>query len=150
MFTFSHSTTAISFKILLLFRILYLRNIYFKVSNYICIHNYTMNAVSFHYLWYGATLVYKRQYTDKTLTLRESMYMRASELNTFSHFHFLKVLFLSIFCWYFRYYVGTNDMLAGLNVPTIFQMYRQNSEKSFPPPPPPPSGYANDTNYSCM
>ena len=29
------------------------------------------NVVSFYYLWYGAT--YKRQYTDKTLTLRKSL-----------------------------------------------------------------------------
>ena len=59
--------------------------------------------------------------------------MRASgesELRKFSHFHILKVLFLSIFCCYFRYFVGTNDMLVGLNVPTNFQMYRQNSEKA--------------------
>ena len=61
----------------------------------------------------------------------------------FSH---SKLLFLSIFCWYFTNFVGTNDMLVGLHVPTDFQMYRQNSEKallgaiapSAPPPPPPP------------
>ena len=44
---------------------------------------------------------YKRQYTDKTLTLRKSMYMRASgasELRKFSHFHNLKLLFLSRYC----------------------------------------------------
>ena len=29
----------------------------------------------------------------------------------FCHFYILKVLFLSIFCRYFRYFVGTNDML---------------------------------------
>ena len=51
----------------------------------------------------------------------------ASELRTFLHFHILKLPFLSIFCWYFRYFVGTNDMLVGLHVPTNFQMYRQNS-----------------------
>ena len=76
----------------------------------------------------------------------------ASELRKFSHFHILKVLFLSIFCWYFRYFVGTNDMLVGLNVPTNFQMYRENSEKALwggggaiaPPRLPPPPGYAND------
>ena len=82
-------------------------------------------------LWYGA--VYKRQYTDKTLTLRKSMYMQASgasELRVFWHFHILKLLFLSIFCWHFRYFVGTNGMLIGLHIPTHFQMYRQNSEKS--------------------
>ena len=49
------------------------------------------------------------------------MYMRASgasELRKFSHFYILKLLFLSIFCWYFRYFVGTNDMIVGLHVPT--------------------------------
>ena len=35
---------------------------------------------------------YKRQYTDKTLTLRE-IYEYASELRIFSHFHILKLLF---------------------------------------------------------
>ena len=73
------------------------------------------------------------------------MYMRAngaSELRKFSHFYILKLLFLSIFCWYFRYFVGTNDMLVGLHVATNFQMYQQNSEKALlggggdcPPPP---------------
>ena len=79
------------------------------------------------------------------------MYMRASgasELRKCSHFYILKLLFLSIFCCYFRYFVGTNDMLVGSHVPTDFQMYRQNSEKALwggggggncplPPPPPP-------------
>ena len=70
----------------------------------------------------------------------------ASELSLrkCSHFYILKLLFLSIFCWYFRYFVGTNDMLVGLHVATNFQMYRQNSEKALwggggiaPCPPPP-------------
>ena len=59
--------------------------------------------------------IYERQYTDKTLTLRKFIHMRAtgaSELRKFSYFHILKLLFLSIFCWYFRYFVGTNDMLT--------------------------------------
>ena len=77
-----------------------------------------------------------------------------SELRKFSRiffFYILKLLFLSIFCWYFRYFVGTNDMLVGLHVATNFEMYRQNSEKAsffggwggiapLPSPPPPP-GY---------
>ena len=58
-FAFSHSKTAISFNILLVLMILCLRNIYFQVSNYICI---IINAVSVYYLWYGT--MYKRQYTD--------------------------------------------------------------------------------------
>ena len=55
--------------------------------------------------------------------------MRVS-IEFFSHVHILKLLFLLIFCWYFRFFVGTNDMLVGLHVPTNSQMYRQNSEKS--------------------
>ena len=58
---------------------------------------YTINAVSFYYLWYGT--MYKRQYTDKTLTLWKSTYMRASgasELRKIWHFYIIKVLFLSI------------------------------------------------------
>ena len=74
------------------------------------------------------------------------VYMRASaasELRKFLHFHIQKRLFLSIFCWYIRNFVGTNDVLVGLHVPTDFQIYRQNSEKallggggSCPPAPP--------------
>ena len=85
----------------------------------------------------------------QTLTLSKCMCMRASgasELRKFWHFHILKLLFLSIFCRYIIYFVGTNEMLVGLHVPTNFQMYRQNSEKStigggggqLPPPPPAP------------
>ena len=52
-----------------------------------------INAFSFDHLWYDA--IYKRQYTDKTLTLRKCMYMRASLENlAFSH---SKLLFPSIF-----------------------------------------------------
>ena len=61
------------------------------------------------------------------------VYMRASEaseLRKLWHFCILKLLFLTIFCWYIRYFVGTNDMLVGSHVPTNFQMYRQNSEKA--------------------
>ena len=64
-----------------------------------------------------------------------------SELRKCWHFYILKLLFLSTFCRYIRHFVGTNDMLVGLHVPTNFQMYRQNSEKHYCPPPP---GYANE------
>ena len=78
----------------------------------------------------------------------------ASDFRTFSHVYILKRLFPSNFCWYFRYFVGTNDMLVGLHVPTNFQMYRQNSEKALLGVgggggggiAPPPSGYANACN----
>ena len=81
----------------------------------------------------------------QTLTLSKCMCMRAngaSELRKFWHFLILNLLFLSIFCRYIRYFVGTNDMLVGSHVPTNFQMYRQKSEKALlggqlPPLPPP-------------
>ena len=34
------------------------------------------------------------------------VYVRASELRIFSRFHILRLLFPSIFCWYFRYIVS--------------------------------------------
>ena len=90
-------------------------------------------------------------YTDKTLTLRKSICERAS----LEKCYILKLLFLSIFCWYFRYFVSTNDMLVGLHVATNFEMYSTKLWKSImggncPPalPPPPPPGYAN--GWQCQ
>ena len=40
----------------------------------------------------------------------------ASELRTFSHFHILKLLFPSIFCWYFRYFVSETYIFSGLQI----------------------------------
>ena len=114
-FVFSHSTTAISFNILLVLRIyIYLgyisqEHIYFKVSNYICIH---IQSMQFPFITYGMALyMYINDsiimYTDKTLILRECMYMRASELRKFSHFSDSKtaisfniLLVLQILCRY--------------------------------------------------
>ena len=59
-FEFSHSKTAISFNILLVLLILYLRNIvYFQVSNYNLYdtYMYIINAVSCSYLWYGVIYI---------------------------------------------------------------------------------------------
>ena len=142
-FAFLHSKTAISFNILLVLLILYLRYIYTFWGLKLHLHIYTINVVPCYYLWCG--VIYKPQFTDKTLTLRQSMwaYMRtsgASELRKFSHFYILKLLFLSIFCWYFRYFVGTNDMLVGLHVPTKLRKSIIGGDNC---PPPPPSGYAN-------
>ena len=51
---FAFTKTAISFNILLVLQIfLSLKHIYFQVSN---LHTYTINAVSFHYLWYGTII----------------------------------------------------------------------------------------------
>ena len=86
-----------------------------------------------------------------TNTNIKQMYVYASELRKFWLFYILKLLFLSIFCRYIRYFVGTNDMLVGLHIPTNFQMYRQifkctdkTPKKHYwggggqlPPPPPP-------------
>ena len=52
----------------------------------------------------------------------------ASELIFFSHFDItLKLIFLSIFCRFFRYFVGTNDTLVGLRVPTNITAYTYNT-----------------------
>ena len=40
--------------------------------------------------------------------------MRASELIKFSHFHILKLLFPSIFFWYFRYF--QIHLISGVNI----------------------------------
>ena len=127
---FSHSNTAYSLNNLLVLQILCFRNIFnFRCQHSPYIYNHQIYAVSFYYSWYGA--IYKRQYTDKTLTLRKCMCMRASEaseLRKFRSFYILKLLFLSIFCRYIRCFVGTNDMLVGLHVPTNLSMYRQISK----------------------
>ena len=53
---------------------------------------------------------YKIQaYRQNTNIEKKSMNMRASgvsELRQILHFHILKLLFPSIFCWYFRYFVS--------------------------------------------
>ena len=63
--------------------ILCLRNIYFQVSNYICI---LYNKIQFPFITYGIIYgtMYKRQYTNKTLILWKSplymyVYIYASE-----------------------------------------------------------------------
>ena len=57
----------------------------------------------------------------------------ASELRKFWYFYILKLLFLSLFCWYIRYFVGTNDMLVGLHVPTkcIYSITNTNIKEMY-------------------
>ena len=134
---FSHSITAISLNNLLVLQILCFRNIFnFRCQHSPYIYNHQINAVSFYYSWYGAMYI-NDQYTDKTLTLRKCMCMRASEaseLRKFRYFYILKLLFL-------RYFVGTSDALSYkwhacrltctdkfINVPTNLSMYRQISK----------------------
>ena len=66
-------TTAISFNILLVLLILSISETHLSGLK-VHLHVHTINTVGY-YLMVG--VVYKRQYTDKTLTLRKSMYMRA-------------------------------------------------------------------------
>ena len=47
---------------------------------------------------------------------KKSEYTSERSERACSHFLIQKLLFLSIFCWSFRYFVGTNDMIP--NVPT--------------------------------
>ena len=98
-FAFSHSNTAISLNILLVLQILCFR----KIFNFRCQHSpYILQSMQFPFITHGMVL-YKRQYTDKTLTLRKCMCMRASEaseLRKFWYIYILKLLFLSIFCRY--------------------------------------------------
>ena len=54
--------------------------------------------------------------------------MRASELRKFSHFHMLKLLFPSIFCWYFRYLCLRNIFPLSLVFDTIYK--RQYTDKA--------------------
>ena len=81
-----------------------------------------ISSMQFPVLTYMALYIYTNESIPTNYWLwKKSMYMRvcgASEIRRFSNFYILKLLFLSIFCWYFRYFVGTNDMLVGLHVPT--------------------------------
>ena len=91
------------------------------------------HAVSFYYLWYGAIYMYKRQYTDKHVTLNKCMCMRAGELRKFWHLHILKLLFLSIFCWYIDNKSWFNFIWGA----------------TAPPPPPPTSTPVHTSTPAC-
>ena len=70
-----------------------------RITSAYIIHNQCTFLLSL----YGMMLyIYKRQYTDKTLTLRKCMY--------------LKLLFPSIFCWYLRYFVSETHLMSGVNI----------------------------------
>ena len=55
--------------------------------------------MQFPFIIYGMALHYD-SIMIKNYSLRKKIYVYASELRKFSHFHILKLLFPSIFCWY--------------------------------------------------
>ena len=147
LFPFSHSKTAISFSILLVYFWYFISETHIFSGLKSHLHMY-IQSMQFPVITYCMALYVNDSYVYRQNTNIEKIYV--SRLENFSHTYILKLLFLSIFCWYFRYFVGTNEMLVtvGLHVATNFEMYRQNSEKALlggggelPPavPPPPPA-----------
>ena len=64
---------------------------------------------------------YKRQYRTKhwhweNLWINYESERGASERGNFSHFHILKLLFPSIFCWYFWYFISETHIFSGLKL----------------------------------
>ena len=93
--------SVISLIILLVLQIISLRNIYFQVSNNICIHN--TQSMHFPYITYSMMLYYindsiptKHLHWENVCDIMRAS--GASELRKCSHFHILKLLFPSIFC----------------------------------------------------
>ena len=118
MFAFSHSKTAISFNILLVLLILYLRNIiYFQVSNYNLHDTYIINAVPCLLL-----MVWRYIYTNDSIPTKndiEKIYEYASELDFFFAFSHSKTaisfkILLVLLILYFRniyMYIFRSDRL---------------------------------------
>ena len=92
------------------------------------LHTYTINAVPFCYLWYGAI---NDSIGQNTLTLRKIYdYVSergASELGNFSHFHILKTAI------FLQYSVGTSDTLSQKKYTSISGPGVQGVQT--PPPP---------------
>ena len=55
----------------------------------------------------------------------------ASELRKFSHFHILKLPFLSIFCWYFRYFVSETFIFRSQITSAYIGLYTQSMQFPF-------------------
>ena len=70
------------------------------VSKYICIH---IQSMQFPFITCGMAIDINNSIAYRQNTNIETC---ASELRKFSYFHILKLLFPSIFCWYFRYFVS--------------------------------------------
>ena len=133
----SHSKTAISFNILLVLQILCLRNIYIFRSQITSAYIYNQfSSLSQIMVWRYIYNLYATIYQQNTNIEK----ILCEQPQKCSHFHILRLQFLSIFCWYFGYFVGiyTNDMLVGLHVPINFQKKLRKSiiGGQFSPPPP--------------
>ena len=119
LFPFSHSKTAISFNILLVLLILHLSNTYIFRSQITSSYTYNQCSSLLLYLWYGVVYI-NDSYVYRQNTNIEKIYVYASErseraLKNFSHFYILRLLFLSIFCWYFRYFVRLSIQMTCLS-----------------------------------
>ena len=109
--------------------------------------------MQFPFITYGMVLYLNDSIPTNRKTLSKCMCMRASLENcgffTFLNCYFFQYLSVhQILCRYKWHACRLTCTDKFPNVPTNFQMYRQNSEKallgSCPPPcPPPPPGYAN-------
>ena len=55
---------------------------------------------------------YKRQYRTKDWHWENLWINYASERGNFSNFHILKLLFPSIFCWYFWYFISETHIFS--------------------------------------
>ena len=120
------------------------KHIYFQVSNYICIHytiNHQCSFLSLLMVWHyniNDSMPPKHLHWEN-LCICE----RAERARKFLHFHIQKMLFLSIFCWYFRNFVGTSVQMTytcRLTCTDRFPYVPTNSEKALlgcPPAPPP-------------
>ena len=104
----------------------------------------------------GLVWRYKQQYTNKIILPWENLriYMRArgaSELRKCSPFHTLKLLFLSLCCWYFMilcpYYMTSLSAYMYLQIlkctDKTLKKYEGEGSNCPCPPPPPPSSYAS-------
>ena len=65
-----------------------------------------------------------------TNTNIKQMYVYASELRTFWHFYILKLLFLSIFCWYIENKPWLNFIWGGKRPPKPPHQYASGEEAS--------------------
>ena len=106
-------------------------------------HTSHIQSMQFPFTAYGMALYINDSVPTKHKHLENLCVCERAERASLENFR----IFTLKNCHFFQYFVGTNDMLVGLHVPTNFQMYQQNSEKALLggqlPPAPPLSGYAS-------